>query len=178
MQIEYVYAAGKVKRYHVENIIGEQTVADHSWGVANILVDAFGECVTKEMLLAALWHDVPEKTSGDTPATAKWLSDNLKNALDEVEEKVLHEILPEFPGLSPSERLMVKIADMAELVYFCVRQVKMGNTFSEPIVYRGLDYLCQKDVSILSDREQNYFDMFLVDLRDYVRIELNKGGEQ
>ena len=165
MQLNYVYAAGKVKRYHVESIIGEQTVADHSWGVVNILVHVFQDSVTRDMLLAALWHDVAERTTGDTPATAKWQSDDLKRALDTVEETVLKEVLPEFPSLTEAERLMIKIADMAELIMFCHRQVKMGNTFARDIVYRGLDYLSGKDVSPLAEKDQISFDQFLADLR-------------
>lgn len=171
---EFIYRAGRVKRYHVETIIGEQTVADHSWGVANLLLEIFKDFVSRDLLLAALWHDVPERTTGDTPATAKWLSYTLRSVLENLEEEIIKQKLPDYPDLFDDQKLMLKIADISELIYFCTRQVRMGNVYCDEIIYRGLDYLCGLDVSSLCPQRQEHFDQFLEELKDYVTNQTRK----
>ena len=55
-----ILSGGEVKRYHTMKTIGEQTVANHSWGVA-VILNWLKPDISKVALLKALSHDVAEK---------------------------------------------------------------------------------------------------------------------
>ena len=65
-----VLEGGEVKRYHTMPTIGEQTVANHSWGVA-VILSWLKPDISPKALLKALTHDVAEKQTGDMPAPTK-----------------------------------------------------------------------------------------------------------
>ena len=77
---------GAIKRYHTLEIIGEQSVASHSWGVAMIL-QYLDPNVSKEAILRALTHDVAELFTGDVPAPVKWDNPDLVEVLKRIEDK-------------------------------------------------------------------------------------------
>lgn len=137
----YVRDGGGVKRCHTFPIIGEQTVAAHSWGVAQIIRRLWPEC-SKTLLLAALDHDVAERWTGDVPADAKWRNPNLRAELAKVETQVEHELgLNQGWLLSETEQHMLKWADRLELLQFCVDQRRLGNRNVDVVFARVIDYL-------------------------------------
>ena len=112
-------AAGVIKRWHTVPIHGEQTVADHTYRVVQIL--RYIEPVpSKQLLCAALDHDVAEAKTGDIPFSQK-----TKDAIA-LEKEVLkkYDIAP---TLEPYEAKLLKVADMLEMGYFAMQQHDMGN---------------------------------------------------
>lgn len=128
-----------VRRFHTAPIIGEQTVGQHSWGVA-ALVNLLWPNSRKEVLVAALNHDIAEALTGDIPAPMKWESQSLAAILNEIEEKY-EKLWGLHCELSPIETLMLKAADMLELVFFSSEQQNLGNKSFQIIMKRGVDYL-------------------------------------
>ncbi len=142
--VQAILNGGRVRRYHTRPLVGEQTNAAHSWGVA-ALVLALCPTATRALLVAALFHDVAEYETGDIPATTKWASPSLKSALDELEEGVEERLGISAAGLSETERRVLKLADMLELVIFCRHQQLLGNRYAEEIENNGLKWLASKD---------------------------------
>ena len=128
-------AAGEIKRWHTIPIHGEQTVADHTYRMVQIL--RFIEpCPSMQLLCAALDHDVGEAKTGDIPYGAK-TADAI--ALEkEVLEK--HNIAP---TLEPYEAKLLKAADLLEMGYFAAMQYDRGNSPMLAIVERVVDALDQ-----------------------------------
>lgn len=131
LSLSETWRAGRVRRFHAQPLIGEQTVADHSWGVAMTVWQIAEDNLTKELLIAALTHDLAEVATGDTPAPAKWRWPKLKSVLEECEAeansllgtwRVLH-------TLSPAEREILKWADLFEPLQFATHQVTLGNSY-------------------------------------------------
>ena len=132
--------AGKVKRFHTVETIGQQTVAEHSFNVCLILLFITNGTASSELLKAALYHDLPELITGDIPATAKWKSEALSLALTEVEQR-FEKDFDLSVEISDSEKLLLKWADMYELVQYCFDQLRLGNRNMLLIADRGIGYL-------------------------------------
>ena len=130
---------GAIKRYHTLEIIGEQSVASHSWGVA-IILQFLAPNVSKQAILRALTHDVAELFTGDVPAPVKWDNPDLVEVLKRIEDKYESDIGIEYE-LTPQEIALGKQADMFELLVFCVRQRRLGNTNMNEVFSNGVEYL-------------------------------------
>lgn len=134
-----VRKGGDVKRFHTVTMLREHLVSSHSWGVATLVQDINPAC-SKELILSALYHDVAEHVTGDVSAVTKWRYPELKEVLDTVEKEV-EEDLGISVGLTHQEKLLLKFADMADLVLCCVQECRLGNREAVDIVRRGLTYL-------------------------------------
>lgn len=66
---EQVYASGKVRRWHIHPSLS-QTQADHSWGVAMVIM-MLHPCPSADLLKEALMHDMHEIVTGDVPSHCK-----------------------------------------------------------------------------------------------------------
>jgi 5'-deoxynucleotidase YfbR-like HD superfamily hydrolase len=133
-----LYEAGVTKRFHTKRTIHTQNVAEHSWGVAMILLEI---CKPSAMMLhSALTHDLAESVTGDTPATAKWASRELRESLEKLEDSFNRRLGIDY-GLLPDEAECIKWADMLELIMYCQAEVDMGNLKMEGVVRAGIAYL-------------------------------------
>ena len=131
--------AGAVERYHTERTLMRQTVAEHSYNVANIVLELAGEHVTTNLLRAALHHDIAEQYTGDIPAPAKVEWPSLHMALQEI-ERAFHDGAEVSYELTTEEQTLLKWADALELLYYCLEERAMGNTAIEPVYQRGDSY--------------------------------------
>lgn len=141
---------GHVRRYHTVETIGQQTVADHSWGVAMMVLQLQPDA-SANLLKAALFHDLAEYDTGDTPAHAKWRSKPLKTALDDL-ERTVEDDLGIGVDLTSDELITLKVADMLELLWFCVEQARMGNRNVDEIWERGNAFLKENSARFHLDR--------------------------
>jgi 5'-deoxynucleotidase len=131
--------AGSVQRYHTTRTHRRQTIAEHSWGVATLLMMVCDNPPAR-LLGAALLHDVPEVITGDVPAPAKWRSKPLTDALAELEAEWMATFKMEFPELDEAEARLLKWADSIELVLWCLEEVEMGNRPMLALAQRGHDH--------------------------------------
>lgn len=126
--------AGRIRRLHTRPMNGEeQNVASHTWGLVMILLDLFPD-VSKEALVLALRHDVPEVATGDIPANVKWANPELEETLENMERDFMHDMgwshRVHYLGGAPyheREELYLKLADRIELLFYCLEQMYMGN---------------------------------------------------
>lgn len=120
---------GAVKRYHVMRTHRTQTVAEHSQGVAIIILQIF-PAADARLLRAALTHDFHERDTGDMPSTAKWKFPGLKAAMQEAEDQWNGDhagygdsALPDF------EKRILKWADYLELMLWSIEEMMLGNRY-------------------------------------------------
>ena len=138
---------GVIKRYHTLETIGEQSVGAHSWGVAMILVYLEPE-ISKTAILKALTHDIAELYTGDIPAPVKWDNPTLVKSLKAIELAYEQTLGIDYSReLGKQEALLFKQADMFELLFFCMRQRKMGNTNMNLVFSNGVEYLANQKLN-------------------------------
>lgn len=130
---------GDVLRFHTVALGRGQTVAAHSWGVATLVLELWPDA-SRELLIAALYHDVPEAVLGDLPAPAKWEHAELAKAYAKAEAGIALDLGVDF-SLTDEDHKRLRIADMLELLWFCLEQRRLGNRNVEEIWDRGLKYL-------------------------------------
>lgn len=126
--------AGAVKRFHVMRSNTVQTVAEHTWGVVS-LVNELVPDASKELLLAALYHDMHERATGDMPSTAKWMYPFLARAMRTAEHAWNIENSCNFEDtLSKAEKAILHFCDYLELLLWSIEQCKLGNRYAmEPL---------------------------------------------
>ncbi len=131
---------GYVKRFHTVPTIGDQSVGEHSFQLCLILLSLTNGEASANLLKSALYHDLPEVETGDIPATIKWRHPTLDYTLKELELKfiTLYGLSVE---LTAQEVILLKFADMLELIQYCLDQLAMGNMNMYPIAMRGIQYL-------------------------------------
>ena len=129
-----------VKRFHTTHRNQEETVGHHSANVAAILLRLDPEC-SRDLIVAALMHDVAECYTGDVPAPFKWDNCEAKTALEDGEGDYnrKHEI-PD-PELAPMDWQLLKLADMMDLVLSSVEEMGRGNVYAKQLIQNGQDYI-------------------------------------
>lgn len=131
---------GRTKRYHTFDTIMPQTVGEHTYGVVQIV--RYLTEPSKDLLMAALDHDVAEIVVGDAPFMAKRNSPNIKNAYHVAESIVVDDYkLTSYEDLTVVEQRILKAADLLEMGYFGIREIRMGNSDAETIVQNVLTAL-------------------------------------
>jgi 5'-deoxynucleotidase YfbR-like HD superfamily hydrolase len=129
-------------RYHTVPMQTErQTVGAHSYAVS-ILIDQLWPDSSKQLIMAALYHDVPEMVLGDIPATAKWAFPEVLQAFEKAEKKVMDDLGLSFV-LTPEEKSRLKMADMLELVLYSHRH-SAGSEQMKVVMHTGINYLYKK----------------------------------
>lgn len=119
--------AGHVERCHTVPHHGAYSVGKHSWDAATLLL-LLNPSPSLELVKAMLWHDVPERWTGDAPATAKWNSAALAVAHRELEALISPRIgLPDTSRLTPDERNWLGAIDRLELWLWAWEQGFLGN---------------------------------------------------
>lgn len=130
--------AADTLRYHTQRTLRSQTVGQHSFNML-MLIQLIAPDTRKEVLQAVMFHDLPEKFTGDTPAPIKRASPALKVLLDELEMD-LTPLYRDF-NLTPDEHALVKWVDLMELAMFGLEELRMGNRFAEEVASNGLQWL-------------------------------------
>ena len=134
-----LYKAARVRRWHTMEGI-EQNLAEHSWGVAMIVLACGG---SKEAIEVALTHDLHEKELGDIPAMFK------KNypQIGAIEEEVadnwsdFHDY-KYIGNLSDREAYLVQWADMIEAYIFSWKEwMRRGNLEMQEVFFRITEYM-------------------------------------
>jgi hypothetical protein len=128
------WMSGHLKRYHTLPLHSNQWLSAHQYGVAQIIRFIYPNC-SKELLEAALDHDVPEVRVGDNPYPAKRYK-NMSQLLNEMDEAYL-----KMPKLSDEEFKMLKLADMLEFYLYTNFERCIGNSLLVRQIKNGYDIL-------------------------------------
>jgi 5'-deoxynucleotidase YfbR-like HD superfamily hydrolase len=127
---------GAVTRYHTRPMLRPQCVAAHSWGVAMVLM-ASGHA-SAALVTAALVHDNHEYETGDSPGHIKWANPAFAQMLDDMGAEFDTRYGLDRIPLTDVERLLLRWADIFELVHHCIVDARMGNTLAHDIINRGM----------------------------------------
>lgn len=130
--LQFIFAGGRVKRYHTHDTLLTQNNAEHSWGVVTLLLMLKPDA-SIHAIKYALWHDVAEIETGDIPATAKWRWPSLQKAIKDI-EKEMNRRIPLLSEISDEEKALIKVCDRLESMIHCVREKKLGNTGLDQII--------------------------------------------
>jgi hypothetical protein len=131
---------GNTIRCHTQQYIGSYNVAMHSFNALSLLLLLYPGTVRSELVRAVLWHDVPERWTGDIPAPAKWASMSLKEVLVELEQKVLDRLgLSDLFNLTEQEHKWLWSVDLLELYMWGKDQVALGNNTVQGLLNRVED---------------------------------------
>lgn len=149
--------AGAVTRYHTARMLRTQNLAEHSFGVALIILQAY-PAASPRLLAAALYHDLAEVATGDLPAPVKWDNAGLKAMVEHVEARYERKMGLDME-LSEGERHILKWADMFELVLWCWEEYQLGNTYALEIMWRGVHFLQHELHAPTPDAEQLLFKL-------------------
>lgn len=164
-----------VTRWHTEPTVRHETVATHSYHVAMTLLSIFEEQCSRELLVAALIHDLGERVTGDWPAPVKWAlwpgngSSNtsgapLDNPLDALERRVLRWMGFKTPDtLSALDGCYLHAADTLDLCFFLLEELRRGNQDARIIMARVRRHLAKHPEILGIDKrfEDVYYDVHL-----------------
>lgn len=125
---------GAVERMHTIPHHGSYSVAEHSWGVAQIIL-CFVESPRPQLIRAALNHDVPEKWIGDLPAPFLWANPQIHELMRLKEAEVSNKLEIGYTLTSEEERWL-SLADGLEFLLWTFDQVELGYAGAEKFVDR------------------------------------------
>lgn len=133
---DYVRHAGMVTRYHTWPTLQNQSIGEHSWQVALIYEEVFGELSPAVERYIRL-HDVAELVVGDPPFPVKSQNPALKAEYAKAEVKALERMsVGPLPELDLDTRRRIKICDLMEMTLFGMTERELGNLLAIPIINR------------------------------------------
>ena len=134
-----ILLAGTLQRYHTCPIDVKQALDSHSWEVAMFVLKLAPDC-SKNLLIAALSHDLGESVTGDVPSPCKRRSASLKKILDTMEKSFL-EFVELGPMLTAHEAIVLKEADNLSGIWHCRKCELRGDSFATEIKDKFISYL-------------------------------------
>lgn len=152
--LNFIIAGSEVTRYHTVTTLVKETVGHHSHGVA-MLALLLNPLASRQVLMAALFHDLAEHQTGDIPSPAK-RQFGIGDKVDELEHRLMRAAGIVMPELSPGDARTVKLADLAQGALFCVREISLGNSRMRAVLDR---YLAYAQEMILVGRERELFNI-------------------
>lgn len=133
-RVQVALVGGHVRRWHAEDIIGEERVDSHTWGMLAI-IHLLHPSPGVNLLGAVTFHDSPgEPFSGDIPHGAKVAFPELKVADHSIGERAEWAIGAHFE-IGTEDQWWLSFADMAQALLFLRRQVAQGNSLMTGKVY-------------------------------------------
>ena len=134
-QIDFIYRAGDVTRFHTMVTLRPQTLGHHQWHVAMLAHVLYGQDepgLTPAFLMACLTHDMSEEKFGDMPAPAKRDLDepfpDFREKYGELEQLHLSKFGMDWEKfLTEEEKRRLKFCDSMEGLLHCVGERALGN---------------------------------------------------
>ena len=133
-----------VTRFHTARVVHDETVAEHSFNVVNMLLIMTGGHASKELLVAALVHDMGEPQVGDIPSPVKRaLPPEVGAAMEDLEQEAILCIHPYIydDGLRPEEHMALSLADKLDGLMKCRDELRLGNKGIREIGDRYIQYI-------------------------------------
>ena len=153
-RLDFFAAGADVLRYHTVRTLTQETVGHHSHLVA-LLCTLIDPDASRELLMAALLHDLAEQVTGDIPSPAKHQF-GISEQVSEMETKIMRWAGIDFPALTLDEARILKLADLAQGALFCARELSLGNSRMRPVFDRYYSYAHNM---VLIGRERELFEL-------------------
>ena len=160
-----------IRRWGIMHAVVPENLSTHSMEVAVISHALaiigntyFGKSYDCDKItVKAIYHDLPETLTGDTPTPVKYFSNETKSAYEKVEKAALRkfmkslpkELLPTYESMfdyTPDEKRLIKAADKICAYLKCEEEKRNGN--NEFSVARET---LQKSIAALNCEEADYF---------------------
>jgi 5'-deoxynucleotidase YfbR-like HD superfamily hydrolase len=123
--LEFILNGSEVKRFHTLITHQLETVGHHSHGVACLTL-MLDPDASRQLIIAALFHDLAEQHTGDIPSPAK-REYGIGDQVDRLERRLMSDAGLTYPSLNAYETRTLKLADIAHGALFCLREVRLGN---------------------------------------------------
>jgi 5'-deoxynucleotidase YfbR-like HD superfamily hydrolase len=172
--------AGQLRRYHTWPVIGQQTIAEHTW---NLLRIYFCICdkVDPHMVFHITFHDIGEHFTGDIPYPVKRDDHLLKEHMDAAEFRSFAEQMNHWNCFKPTllnnaDRDLFKQIELIEMAEFGMDQINLGNNHGFIIATRCLEAVykgqpCEKLARYVIKRLALFFEQTHFANRTYEEIE-------
>lgn len=139
-KLKMITRSARVKRYHSEPVLHQQTVGEHTYGVLWFILMIANGRASAELLRAAVMHDMHEYITGDVPSPSKRLP-GVKEVFDGLEADIEMTVVGErAPILTAEEAWTLKTADCLDGLTFCAFELRLGNREIEDCFRNYLDY--------------------------------------
>lgn len=126
-KVAFTRQGSYVRRFHTKQVVGEQNLGHHLFGVASLLVILHPN-PSAVLLKAVLWHDMAEQVIGDVPSPILRAEPEYGTVYDKIEAEVLLKRLGvNLDHLSAEERGWLWALDKLECLLFSREQVALGN---------------------------------------------------
>lgn len=127
-------AAGHVVRYHTWPHVRAQTVAEHSWQLARLLLMVW-PLAPNHLVVEALFHDIGERVTGDLPYPTKANDNELKMRMNQAESTARRQMvhawgapcLFDMLGLTTDEQTYLKLLEFVEMWEWALDEIALGN---------------------------------------------------
>ena len=136
--IKFITSGAAVKRYHTVTTLTQETVGHHSHVVAMFTL-LLKPDASRSLLMAALFHDLAEHQTGDIPSPSK-REFGIGNKIEILEHELMASVGIIMPKLSDEEARILKLADIMQGLFFCVRESYLGNRLMDEIGERYFKY--------------------------------------
>lgn len=143
--------AGVVKRSHTCRTLMDRNVAEHSHGVAMLvlaLYERIGYTPSAALLAAALVHDLSEIATGDVPAPVKRHNPDLKRMLNELSTKWEHDMGVRYE-IDAEEQHILLWCDRMDFALYALEEVTMGNRFFDEYLIRITEWLAEMPAPVV-----------------------------
>lgn len=128
-RVKLARSAGRVQRYHQHALLRPENVAEHTFGLVNLLMIMTDRQVTAKLIMAAMAHDMGEYVSGDIPSPVKHgMGKEARDAFNAIEDKAMHDIHGrDWEALTDWEYLLLKTADNLDGLFKCIDERALSN---------------------------------------------------
>lgn len=135
-RVRLVRLGGLTERAHIVPHQGSYNVAQHSWGVAMLMLQLWPEDFPR-LAAYCICHDVPEAWIGDVPAHTKARSPRLTEELAQMEVEICSRLqIPDEHELHSDDLAKLKACDALELYLWAQEQVLLANHHAGEIIHK------------------------------------------
>lgn len=135
--------AACVTRFHTARVVHDETVAEHSFNMANMLMIMTNGLYSTALMEAVLVHDMGEPMVGDIPSPVKRaLPPEVADRMDRLEHEAILTIHPySTPRLTEEEAKTLSLVDKLDGLLKCRDELRLGNRGIREIGDRYIQYI-------------------------------------
>lgn len=155
-----IYALKYIIRYNNTPKIQNESVAEHSFFVASIILKLYEEYdfdLTKALIMS-ITHDYVEIYISDVPRNVKDRFPALNESLNIVESQAWRTFFPQFEKLieefedkKTKEAKIVKLADSLSILQYTKTEVKLGNEGYMKLIYDTVQPQVKEDLKEIEE---------------------------